>query len=215
MPSTILGVLIFVAALGPGFVYVEIAGRRRPRQVRSPVAEGVEMAAIGATTTLLATVIVVGVADALGEVSATVLARDGIGVLSSDPWKWLAVFAGVLGLSYASAWTAAKCRYRGADDGVHEPAGAGWNKALGEQRPIGQQAVVVATLRDGTRVGGHPVAWTSQLCDSRELYLGGSLAVQPTGTAEASPLDRDFVLLRESDILYLEGHYVAIEQRQP
>lgn len=206
MPNTLFGVLVFVAALGPGFVYVQIAERARPRQSRSAIGESVELVVIGAMATTFSSLLVFGLGDATGLLAVQDLANHGWKVLTEDTWRWLAAFTLVLALSYGAVWASARARYRQVSG--HDPAGAGWNRAFSDQRPADHYAVATAHFRDGVKITGYVLGWTSHLADSRELLLGEALAIQGPNDAEPRRMPRAFVLIREDDLLYLAGQYV-------
>lgn len=63
VPTSLVGVLVFLAAFAPGFVWVRVAEARTLRADRSPLFETVELGFVGATASLIAAALV-GLTDA-------------------------------------------------------------------------------------------------------------------------------------------------------
>lgn len=206
LPSTLLGLLFAVAALGPGFLYVRQAERGTPRARLSALAEGVEMLAIGATTTLAALLIVVAVNQPLDWVSVSDLDQDAGKAVADHPVKWLLAMAAVLGLSYAFAALLAWAKNWG-DEAVHVPHGTGWQQAFRDDRPKGHDTWVTVCLRDGRLLTARLRTFTSHLADDRELVLYGPIKERAERAAQPSTLDQQFLVVREADVLWVEGHY--------
>jgi hypothetical protein len=205
LPSTILGVLLAVAALGPGFLYVSVAERAQPRPQRSTLFEAVEMAVLGATSTLVALLATVAVAEATNSLDFDALARNGGREILRDPLPWLVGIAGLLAISYATIFAVAKLRYR--SKASHVPAGTAWQMIFHEHRPAGEDAFVTAYLRNGAQITGRVEMSTAPLEQSRELGLRGPFGIRDTPSSPPRELRQDFLIVREAELLYLAGHY--------
>lgn len=70
IPYTTLGLIVSLAALGPGYLYIRAAEVRSPRPERSGLVEAVELVVIGAFASTLSLIIVVLVAGWANAVNA-------------------------------------------------------------------------------------------------------------------------------------------------
>jgi hypothetical protein len=207
LPSTVLGLLFAVAALGPGFVYVRRAERRTPRAQLSTLGEFVEMLALGAGTTLVALLLCAALNDLVDWVSVSALARDAGTAVADHTIRWLAAAAVVLAVSYGIAFgAAALATMRKAD--VHVPS-TGWVRAFTDDRPDDEATLVTAELRDGRLITGLVWRYTTQFDEDRELVLRGPLVERASRGGVARRSNQTFLVLRERDIVWVEGHYVA------
>lgn len=76
IPSSILGVALVAAALGPGYVYVRVARQKRPRGSQSQAAELVEMLVIGALLSITSAGIILSGGKATGFLDTAALAKN-------------------------------------------------------------------------------------------------------------------------------------------
>ena len=58
IPGTLLGALLLAAWLVPGFVFLRVGERRQSRLARSTLIEAVELACVGAVTSVIAVMVI-------------------------------------------------------------------------------------------------------------------------------------------------------------
>lgn len=208
MPSSFLGFLLAVAALGPGFLFVRRTSRRNLRPAVSPLGEFVEMVAVGAATTLIALLLAAFINDKTDWLSVSDLVDDPGKALSARTPGWIGAFVAVLALSYAIAWVAAHLLTRKRPP-VHLHWTA-WQQALAADRGTDRATVVTVQLRDGRLFTGQLGAFTTELQDDREILLSGPVAESLSRDAQTTLINQEFTVVRERDIVAIEGHYVPL-----
>lgn len=203
IPSTFLGLVLFVASLGPGFVFLATSERQRPRREQSQLAEAVQMAVIGAVASIVA---------ALAVLSTRILDQDKL-VEEKGQYLLLHSLRGLgalllfLFIAYAGAWAAARLWCRGLPK-AHHPAATGWQLAFAERRPNRHDVTILTVeLADGRRVTGRLGDFTGTPSDDRELVLVSPVAVQAAVGVAPVVLDDNFVVLRENEIRAISGRY--------
>lgn len=73
---TLLGLLLFAASLGPGYVYLRVAELREPRQERSQLVEAAELVFAGVVASTIGSLVIVAIAEATETVDVDELALD-------------------------------------------------------------------------------------------------------------------------------------------
>jgi hypothetical protein len=205
-PTTLLGLVIFAASLGPGYIYERVAELRRPHTDRSALVESVEMVVIGSAFSLLAAMVVIAVANATGWLSVDRLVDNPARYLVRRGAAGVAAVAATVALSYIAAALAALLANRGQSVSIY-PGGNPWHHVFLKRRPTDSSAFVTVLMHDGTRIAGALAAYTLEQAEEREIALVRPLALQEAG-ADAKPLDEDFVLVRESEITLVRGHFL-------
>jgi hypothetical protein len=203
IPSTFLGLVLFVASLGPGYVFLATTERRRPRRDQSQLAEAVQMAVIGAMASGAAALAVLGT----GVLDRACLSKEGSHYFLLEPLRGLGALLLFFLLAYLGAWLGARIWCLGLPK-THHPAATGWQLAFADRRSD-RSDVTVLTIEmvDGRRVTGVLGDFTGTADDDRELVLVSPLAVQAAHDAEPIELDDKFLVLRESEIRAVSGRY--------
>lgn len=214
IPGTLLGALFLAACLVPGFIYLRVAEQHRARLSRSTLLEAVELAGIGAATSLVACTLVLMLTRWWGVVDAGALADDPGRYLLFHPVRVLGPTLAAFGLSWAIAWVVAQLMFAKSEPMV-DPAATVWGRTFWDSRPS-EQHVVVATveLKDRRRVAGQLSGFSIELEDSRELALARPIAASLPGQPLVEVED-DFVILREEQIASIAGNYVLPGAAQP
>lgn len=215
IPNTPLGLVLFLAALGPGYVYIRIAEQRRPRPDRSGLLEAVELAVIGALASTAALLAVLPIAGLISATSISKLARDPSAYIHANPVTAVGLTAVVLAVACALAYALATLVHR-KDAANVRPGGTSWYDAFWANRP-GQEDVVIVTLelRDHRKITGKLRSFTVGLEENREIGLAAPIATQ-AGPGSSPALGGDgFVVVREADVLSVSGHYVAGRKPAP
>ena len=214
MPSTVTGVLVFLASVGPGYVYVKVREQWRPYVERTPLREAAEIIVSGALATT------VGVVVAL--IAARIFHFISLRGLANAPGHYLVVHPGrtgvglviVLVVSYGLAWAVA---YLTPGKGPRVRPDSAWYGTFEHDRPKNHGIVVTAELRDGRAVTGAVRSFTAEQTpvDDRELTLAAPtdapLRVRLPNGEEASIRDT-FIILRGSEILYVAGTYMPLKR---
>jgi hypothetical protein len=213
IPTTVFGVVVVAAALGPGYVFVRVEERRRPRAIRSPLLETAELLLIGGVFSTAAFSAVAALAVWAGWIDEHKLAAHGRRYVLIH----LPVFAGLLLLalltSYLATWLVARALF------LRRPRTIEWHSAWDEMlhaRP-GIINYVTTGLDDGTALAGDVVSYTvgNVPADDRELVLA-SPEVRAPGQHVFTQARDQFVILRGDRIRTLSViHWETVEPPPP
>jgi hypothetical protein len=208
IPGTLLGALFLAACLVPGFVFLLVAERRRAQKARSTLIEVVELAGVGAVTSLIAAMLVLGFGRTLGLIDNHALARDPGAYVLLHPFRGLGSLAILFTLSCLVALVAALLVFA-KDARAFDPGGSAWSQVFLDDRPKEATGIAVTVeLCDQRRIMGRVRTFSSELEDSREIALTGPFRVQATPGAAFDLFDGDFMLLREEHIVTITGNYI-------
>lgn len=214
IPSTILGLLLAVAGLSPGYVYISYASRRRPRVEKSVLIESGEFLLFGVAATGSAA----GLVLLLGEwgvfpfaVSLQDWVREGWVYVQDDPWRIVgsALLTFVLALLFAlgaSAWI-----HRKADSSVSQfPV---WWNVLGE-RPQQHEVMCAVTTTSGRIIEGFLFAHTTPGdTDPRDIALKPPLWLYQEGIRyKVESVDR--IMIGADQIVEIDVRYVPKANQQ-
>jgi hypothetical protein len=206
--ANVLELLLLAAALGPGWVWINVAERRVARPDRTGPLEAAELVVIGALCTTLAALAVLPGAEAIDALDADAIRRGGAAYLLEHPARAMPVITAVLALSYALAWTAARLSY-----GRHQPTqqpGTVWREVLGAHKATAA-ATATVEMRDGRRIQGAVTSYTHTGPEHpRELALAAPMRVQYPGQTVPVELPGDVLILQEQDILSINVTYVPV-----
>ncbi len=208
-PDTLLGLVVFSAAAGPGYLYVRLSRAREPRYERTTLEEAAEFVVFGALSSALAILLTLGVGDAIGLLDADALRRDATAYVLEEPLRVLLALTVVLALSYGTVWLlTTRLIHRGAP--TISPGETAWYAAFHRMLPEKHGAYVTVELRDGRAVAGIVVAYTPDADEPREILLfspvGGSLWLREKDRTVRKLPDL-FLILESTDILMIGGRY--------
>jgi hypothetical protein len=204
IPDTLLGLLLFIGSIGPGYVWVRVAEVRRPQQQRTAILEAAELAFVGLLCTATAAIAVLTVAREwkwLG-VDLDAFASDGGAYLIAEPTRGIGVILAILVLSFALALAAARVWHREAATIL--PGYSVWDRLF--RLDDDKVAIYAAVeLRDGRRFAGYVYAWDVGAGeDDRELALHAPITVQRAGEGAVALDPRfHFLSLRRDDVVWL------------
>lgn len=193
MPSTVLGLVVLAAALGPGYVFIRVEERRRPRPERSALLETAEIVVIGGLASTIAFAAVAGVASHTRWLDETKLARNHSEYLLSHVSRFAMLLLITLGLACLIAFLGARLLFHGYPATIK--AHSAWDEFLAEQPGIIN--FVTVGLDDGVAIGGDVVAHSvgERSADDRELVLIDP-EVRPAGQQVFTRTRDKFVILR-------------------
>ena len=217
VPTTFVGVLVFVASVGPGYVYVKVAERWRPYVERTPLREAAEIIVTGSIATSVGTLIALIIGKSTHFLNVV--------ALSNHPGRYVVRHPGdaslgalvLLTVSYGLAWLVA-ANMPGRGPRVYPDSA--WYAMLERRLPPDHAIVATVELRDGRRITGLVRSFTAEQTsvDDRELTLGrseiDSMKVLLPQADDPSDLGEDFIILRGGDIANLAARYVPLGQAQ-
>jgi hypothetical protein len=208
IPGTLVGALFLAACLVPGFIFLLIAERRRAQPSRSTLLEAVELAGVGAATSLAAATLVLLVFRWFDVVDLQALADEPGRYVLLQPARGLGTLLATFAASCGLAWLAAQIVFVRKETVFH-PAGTAWAKVFWDDRPSSEHAVlVIVELIDGRRIIGPVSGFTSEMEENRELALRRPIAVRAGADAEIMVTDDDFLIIREDQIRSISGRYI-------
>lgn len=208
IPTTALGLAVFTAGLGPGYLFLRVEERRRPRPERSGLLEAIELLVIGSFASLTAALVTFGTANLLDTIDDKALAADGRKYVIGRSPESLAFVIVTLTLAYALAWVAARVVFWRTPPSI-APVSA-WHEVL-RDRP-NSVAYVTVGLDDGFALAGDVAAYTvdDRAADQRELVVE-SPEFRPVGASFFSPAREQFVVIRGDRIRTLSViHYQIV-----
>jgi hypothetical protein len=148
LPDTLLGLVVFSAAAGPGYLYVRLSRTREPRFERTTLEEAAEFVVFGALSSGFAILLTLGVGDATGFIDSSAIAKDATRYTVDQPLRVLAALAFVLALSYGAVWlVTTKLLHSG--KATISPGETAWYAAFHRMLPEDHGAYVTVELRDG------------------------------------------------------------------
>jgi hypothetical protein len=210
IPSSVTALVVFLASVGPGYVYVRVAERWRPYRERTALREVAEMVVSGSLATLVGVVVALVVARATSLLpDREALIRDAGRYLVLHPVRMGITLLIVVAVSYGLAWLIA--RYS-PGRGAEVFADSGWYGAFERKLPTGHGVVATVELRDGRAIAGVVRAFTAEPTpvSDRELMLAASAGGQMKVRAQdgsVTDLPDQFILLRGDEIRHITGTY--------
>jgi hypothetical protein len=215
VPDALVGVIVFAASVGPGYLFLRLAERREPRHVRPPLQEAAELVVVGAVATAIAIAVVLTVANWLEFIHPAGIVRNGGNYFIEEPARSLVLLCGVLALSYGGVWVlAVQVIYRGIP-GEIGPSDSGWWGVFNRDLPEDHGIYLRVERQDGSAVYGALRGFTVESEDPRELTLAapvgqGILIEDAVGNVEE--IDDQFMILRSEDIDVISGWYQPLLQ---
>lgn len=212
IPSNLAGLVLLVASLGPGYIFVRVVEVRGPRPPRSTFFEAVEMAIVGAVVTTIVACFVLAIGDAFGWLDVSRMLTKSEGYFDAHPLRVLAAVLVTLAVSYVGAalpWAIGRFRTRSTAAAVHKPGDAGWQEMFVTRRPPGTTVVATVELRDGRKLSGQVHGFSSVAHDNRELALGRPIVAGTPPTVTGDTL----IVLREQDIAYVSVRYLQASDK--
>ena len=113
IPNTLLGLLVFAASIGPGFIFVYVAEKRSPRPKRSAILEAAELVSVGGAASMISLIAALLLNNWVGWVDTDALTKDGARYVLGSPERGLLFLLAVLASSYLLTLAAAYIVYRG------------------------------------------------------------------------------------------------------
>lgn len=206
IPDTLLGLVLFAASLGPGYVYLRVAERRRPQPARSSLIEAVGLLVIGALASTVAGVVVLTAGDGLGLIEPGRVVDDFEAYVGDKPLRGLVLVA-LFALAYGGAALAARLIHR-KRPAVVSPGATVWDKIFVEKAPSKDHvAFLTVELKDGRRFAGPMKYCTVEEGDNRELGLLSPIYSQADARSKPVLTRDEFMVIREQETVFVAGRY--------
>lgn len=204
IPETLLGVLLLIGSIGPGYVWIRVSELRRPQQQRSTLVETAELAVVGFGCTAVAALVVLAVADRVERLRIDLPAAEADfgAYVATEPVRAIGTVIAVFGFAHLLALVGARLRHRGETTLV--PGYSVWDQVF-ELADRSVRVFAETELRDGRRFTGFVHTWdVGSTEDRRDLALYAPITVAAPGR---DPVDLDeqfhFVTLREEDLVWI------------
>ena len=217
MPDTLLGLVVFAAGAGPGYLYVRLSQARQPRYERSTLEEAAEFIVFGALSSGLAVLLALTLGDATNLLDTSELASDPARYVATEPLRSLLSLVLVIVFSYGGVWLlTTKVLHRGEIN--ISPGETAWYGVFHRMLPEGHGVYATAELRDGRAVAGLVIGYTPEPDEPRELVLSrpvnGKLWLRDKD-GKAVELPDTFIVLQGADIAAVSGRYTKAEGGEP
>lgn len=214
LPDTLLGLVVFAAGAGPGYLYVRLSQVRAPRYQRTPLEEAAELVVFGAATSALAVFSALAIGKLTGILDTTQIAKAPADYAFREPARALAGLVAVLALSYGAVWLfTTRILHRGDDKPRIAPGESAWYAAFHRMVPAGRGVYGTVDLDDGTALAGLVIAYTIETDEPRELILSKPVD-QPlwlrTSDGELRSLPDTFVIIPSCRVAAIYGRYVPL-----
>jgi len=151
--------------------------------------------------------LVLGICHSRDFLDTPLLQEDPGAYLMDHPWRCFAAAGGFYALAYGIAYAASRMVHR-ESAGAIVPGATSWTRAIRNELPKGNRAVVITVeLRDGRHVTGVVRSFTVAEVENRELHLVAPIKVRTRAGLRVN-LPEDFLIVREEDVLAISGRYV-------
>lgn len=209
LPDTLLGLVVFAAGAGPGYLYVRLSQARQPRYERSALEEAAEFVVFGALSSGIAVLLALTVGEATNLLDTSKLAEDPTRYVATEPLRSVVALVLVLGVSYGGVWVVTT-RVLHPGKPTISPGETAWYGVFHRMLPVDHGVYATVELRDGRAVAGLVIGYTPEPDDPRELVLSkpvdGTLWLRDKG-GEAVKLPDTFIVLQGADIAAVAGRY--------
>lgn len=211
IPSTVLGLVLTLASISPGYVYIRYAAKKRPRVEKTNLLELGEFLIAGTLSSLggVLSILLLGRLGVPLAIDLSDWAEQGTAYLAADPWPVLSSALAAFVIALLVARLAAWFLHRGRDSVVSDlPV---WWNVLGD-RPKGHEVFCSATMDSGRIVEGFLFAHTTPGdAEPREIALKPPLFLwQEEERFRVFGVDR--VIIPASRIVEIAVRYVRSEE---
>lgn len=202
IPSTLTGVLLLLAGLAPGHLYLRCYETRAAREPRAGVREAAEVAALGAFFTVVGIVVSLGVAQFSTWFYPLGGLLMGRSYLPGHPWAAIASLALVLTLSAGGCAAAGALagRRRGGGE-LRTGMGTPWTDVLSEVRNTHTRPYAAIETCDGRVIEGFILSVAAdQPAESSDVSLRAPIMLTPAGRPRR-PIASSYVIVPGKQIV--------------
>lgn len=217
MPSTVLGLVLFLALLTPGFVFVATREARFPAADRSPLRETAQFASASVACDAVALLLFAAARFAFPTATPDIglLVETGTEYVKSE-YRLVATWAGIF-LLVASAIGFAGARWLPALRGEIVRHSAWWAAFLDDRRadPDSTDVYVGLELLDGSFIGGYLLRFSVDVdeTEDREITLEGPIDYQAAGRDAPEELENvNVAMISARRIRYMTVTYLPKPQ---
>jgi hypothetical protein len=209
IPNTLFGLLLFAASIGPGYIYVRVAERYRPRPERSALLETAELVSVGGLASSLALLAGLLVAETTGWLNLEAFANGGTKYVLTHPARGLTFVLAVLLASYVGTWKVAERFHRDLPAAI--TTNPIWHEVLGDQAAT-RYVYATVELRDGRFMYGGVERYTLDEAspENKELVLTQPLKAKASARSEWAEVKDDSIVLSARDITTIGLKYAAV-----
>ncbi len=210
IPTSLGGLLAFLASVGPGYAFVRVRERWTPPVERTPLREAAQIVVAGSLASLLGIVTALDVGQWLGFIDPAAFAASPETYFVTHLIGGTVALLVVLTVSYGAAALGA---WLTPGKGARVFTDSGWYTAFERRLPHGHGVRATVELRDGRKIAGVIREFTADATpiDHRELTLSkSSIAAMKVWTPQSShpaELAEEFIVLRGSDIAYIAASF--------
>jgi hypothetical protein len=204
LPGNLLGIVLLLAAVAPGYVYVRVAERYQSRPERSALVETVELVAIGAACTTVAALLAVGLEGLVDSIviDISTWASKGNAYLRARPESVARSIGLVLGGACVIAYLSARVVNRGRPAGIVPGITVRAGVFQPASRP-GKRAWVAVHLKNGSIVEGYLLAYPTGESDAQSIALQKPIGLTDTDQPRALVPGVDRVIITADEITML------------
>ena len=208
MPDTLIGLLVALAGVAPGYIFVRQAERREPRRERSTLLEAAEMLLIGGSSTAVSILLVLSLAQAISYLDLPALLEEPTHYFGVQPQRVLVAGCAVLAVSYSLSWVAATLIFRGRPPNIH-PNYSVWRAVISEASRTSGDAMAALEMKDGRVVSGFVHSYTLDPdSDVREIALKEPIYARTAGSAPVR-IETDYLIVPGEALNYLSVQKVT------
>lgn len=205
IPSTILGALVLLAVIAPGYSYIRIAERRSLRPVRSRLLETTELAVVGLTSTVITAAGLLLVAEVWGGplVELDEWAAHGNQYVVDEANAAAVSFGTVVVGSFLIGACLGWITHRRLPKSI-DPAGNVWSRVL---VGTGNDDVWVSVLfRDGRVIEGYMLVHPNEAEEQHEFALQAPIFYWHEGSRQRLP-HTDAAIVRTDEVVTIGVRY--------
>jgi hypothetical protein len=213
IPETIVGIVVFAAAVGPGYAFVRIVERYGPRRDRSTLEEAAELLVVGSAATGAALLLVLWASTSAPDVGVdrSALADEPVSYILREPGRTLLALAIAVPLSYLLVWAATRAIYHGKAREI-QAGGTMWYAAFKQLVPVDHGTLVTVERKDGSAITGLLGSATADNSSRREMLIiapaNRPIYARPNPNAAPIPLQDAFVIVTAEEIQTISGRYL-------
>ena len=176
IPTSVTGLLLLVAVLAPGYLWVLYTERRFVRPNRTGIQEVAELLVVGVVATTSAAVSLLGVAELFDKAPTLAeLAKQRGSYFEAHPWLTVIGVSVVVLLACLGSWFVAWLMFRKQEANISHTSA--WHRTLGvgaKDQPVR----VAVDLKDGRTVEGYVWVYDLETSDSRSIALQRPIKVR-------------------------------------
>ena len=205
IPETLLGLVLFAAAVGPGYAFTRVREQHEPQRDSSALLEAAELIVIGALITTTVAMIVLAIANECEWINSGDLAADADAYILNHPVRGLGTLLLIFLLSPLAGYGLARFIWRGKTPSIK--FGTVWRSVLGRDKDT-KIAWTTVELADGRAFFGQTWDYTMDPDrEIRELALYKPLRQRERGQDTWSSLPNDALILAATDIRAISVSY--------